>query len=320
MNLMDVNREFRTEEDCLEELEKVRWPDGVRCITCGCKEVSRINRKPTAKNKRTRSFQCSEKTCKQQFTATHGTMFYRSHIPLPVWFNAIAFIMDAKKGVSALQLQRHLGLGSYESAWYMCHRIRKSMVDPYPAPLRGVIEVDETYLGGSAVRKFRKNPKPRPPKDMVLAMRERGTKDRAGRVRFFHIPDGKLDTIQPVVEANLQPYPERVITDQSAVYEKMFQSNPKAHRTVNHSIEWIVPGTRIHTNTVESSFSLLKRGLIGSFHHVSVKHLHRYLSEFEFRFNERRNEERFGKTLKAMLEAPTMPYKELIASIPASEF
>lgn len=319
MNLMDVNREFRTEEDCLEELEKVRWPDGVRCPTCGCKEISKITRKPSAKNKRTRSFQCLEKTCKAQFTATYGTMFYRSHIPLRVWFNAIAFVMDAKKGCSAMQLQRHLGLGSYESAWYMVHRIRKSMVDPSPGALKGIVEIDETYLGGSAVRKFRKNPKPRPAKDMVLAMRERNTKNRAGRVRYFHIPNGKLATMKPIIEANLQPYPERIITDQSSVYESMFRSSHrKAHRTVNHSIEWVVPGTRFHTNTVESSFSLLKRGLIGSFHWVSVKHLHRYLSECEYRFNERNNSERFGKTLRAMLTAPTMPYKELIASMPAS--
>jgi hypothetical protein len=150
MNLMDVNREFRTEESCLEQLEKTRWPDGVRCPTCGCKDVSKITRTPTAKNKRTRSFQCLEKTCRQQFTATHGTMFYRSHIPLPVWFNAIAFVMDAKKGVSAMQLQRHLGIGSYETAWYMCHRIRKSMVENDPAPLTGTVEMDETYVGGVA--------------------------------------------------------------------------------------------------------------------------------------------------------------------------
>jgi len=150
MNLMDVNREFPTEDACLEHLEKVRWPEGVRCPTCGCKEISRITRRPSAKNKRTRSYQCLEKSCRSQFSATNGTMFHRSHIPLPVWFAAVALVMDAKKGVSAMQLQRHLGLGSYESAWYMVHRIRKSMTENNPAPLSGTVEMDETYLGGKA--------------------------------------------------------------------------------------------------------------------------------------------------------------------------
>jgi len=318
MNLMDVNREFRTEEDCLAELEKVRWPDGVRCITCGSKDVSRINRKPTAKNKRTRSFQCLEKTCKQQFTATHGTMFYRSHIPLRVWFNAIAFVMDAKKGCSALQLQRHLGLGSYESAWYMVHRIRKSMVDPDAPPLTGTVEMDETYIGprakgrnGNARSQKRKSDK----FDMVVGIKERG-----GRLRFAHVKTVNKKTVSAVVEANIDPNIELIYTDSSTVYDfalrKDFQSR---HHAVNHSIEWVVPGTNIHTNSIECEFGVFKRGLAGSFHHVSTKHLHRYLTKFSYRANLRKDADKFGKTLKAMLEAPTMPYKELIASIPASE-
>ena len=319
MNLMDVNREFKTEEDCLEELAKVRWPDGVRCITCGCKDVSRINRKPTAKNKRTRSFQCLEKTCKQQFTATHGTMFYRSHIPLRVWFSAIAFVMDAKKGVSALQLQRHLGLGSYESAWYMVHRIRKSMVDPDAPPLTGTVEMDETYIGGKAKRRggTQRNQKRVEDKfDMVVGIKERG-----GRLKFAHVQTVNKKTVSAIVEANIDPNVENIYNDSSTAYDfalrKDFQSR---HYAVNHSIEWVVPGTDIHTNGIECEFGLFKRGLAGSFHNVSTKHLWRYLTEFGYRANLRRDADKFGKTLKAMLETPTMPYKELIASIPASEF
>ena len=319
MNLMDVNREFRTEEDCLEELAKVRWPDGVRCITCGCKEVSKINRKPTAKNKRTRSFQCLEKTCKQQFTATHGTMFYRSHIPLRVWFSAIAFVMDAKKGVSALQLQRHLGLGSYESAWYMVHRIRKSMVDPDAPPLTGTVEMDETYIGGKAKRRggTQRNQKRVEDKfDMVVGIKERG-----GRLKFAHVKTVNKKTVSAIVEANIDPNVENIYTDSSTAYDfalrKDFQSR---HYAVNHSIEWVVPGTDIHTNGIECEFGLFKRGLAGSFHNVSTKHLWRYLTEFSYRANLRHHADKFGETLKAMLEAPTMPYRELIASIPVSEF
>jgi hypothetical protein len=145
-------------------------------------------------------------------------------------------------------------------------------------------------------------------------MRERSTKAKVGRVRFFHVPDGKMATLQPIIEANVQQFPARIITDQSSVYENLFRNTfPEAHRTVNHSREWIVPGTRIHTNTVESSFSLLKRGLIGSFHRVSVKHLHRYLSEFEYRFNARKADDRFSMTVREMMTTRPMEFKQLTA-------
>jgi hypothetical protein len=321
MNLNTVTRKFKTEEECLEHLEKTRWPDGVRCPTCGCDRVCKGTRKPSAKNHRTRFYQCLEPTCKAQFSATNGTIFHRSHIPLSTWFMAITLIMDAKKGMSALQLQGHLGIGSYKTAWYMCHRIRKAMVDSDPAPLDGTVEVDETYLGGTAIRKFRKTPVVRPPKDTVLALRERSFKGKVGRVRFFHIPDAKRDTIHPIIEANVSPYVRRLITDQSSIYDKPVSADlGRVHRTVNHSIEWIVPGTRIHTNTVESAFSLLKRGLIGSFHRVSVKHLHRYLTEFEYRFNARKAEDRFSLTVREMVTASPMQYKDLTADPPAVEF
>jgi transposase-like protein len=318
MNLMDVNREFKTEEDCLEELAKVRWPEGVRCPTCGCKEISKITRKPTAKNKRTRSFQCLEKTCKFQFTATYGTMFYRSHIKLRVWFNAIAFVMDAKKGCSAMQLQRHLGLGSYESAWYMVHRIRKSMVENYPAPLTGTVEMDETYIGGRAKRiggTARNQKRIEDKFDMVVGMKERG-----GRLKFAHVKTVNKKTVNNIVDANIDPNVEWIFTDSSTVYDFALRKDFEArHLSVNHSIEWVVPGTEIHINGVECEFGLFKRGLAGSFHHVSTKHLWRYLTEFSYRANLRKDGDKFGKTLKTMLEAPTMPYKELIASMPSSE-
>ena len=275
----------------------------VRCPTCGNDEISRITRKTVSKNKRAQVYQCLEKTCKQQFSATNGSIFHDSHLPLHKWFMAIALVMDAKKGISAKQLQQHLGIGSYKTAWYMAHRIRKAMVDSDPKPLSGVVEIDETYIGGTAIRRFQKNPKVRPPKEMVLAMRERNTKTTTGRVRYFHVPDGKRVTLQPIIDANLADNTRRVITDNSSVYDFAINESHKGnHRTVNHSQQWVVPGSRIHTNTVESSFSLLKRGLIGSFHRVSIKHLHRYLTEFEYRFNERRNAERFELTVAEMLK------------------
>jgi transposase-like protein len=316
MNLIDVTREFPTEEQCLAYFEAMRWPDGViRCTTCGNDKISKITRKAPSKNKRAQVYQCLEPTCKQQFSATSGTLFADSHLPLQKWYMALALVVDAKKGISANQLKEHLGIGSYRTAWYMAHRIRKAMVDANPTPLTGVVEIDETYIGGSAIRRFQKDPKPRAPKDVVLAMRERGTKVKPGRVRYFHVPNAKLETLKPIVEANLQVYPERVYTDSSSVYDIMFSkgAKKKAHRMVNHSQQWVVPGSNIHTNTVESSFSLLKRGLIGSFHRVSIKHLHRYLTEFEYRFNLRRDDDRFSRTLQRMAGVEPFRYETLIA-------
>jgi ISXO2-like transposase domain/Transposase zinc-ribbon domain len=313
MNLIDVTRQFPTEDHCLAFLENQRWPDGViRCAVCGCSQVSRITRKTPGKNKRTRIYQCLEKTCKQQFSATSGTIYDGSHLPLVKWFAAISLMVDAKKGLSALQMQQHLGIGSYKTAWYLCHRIRKAMIEANPTPMSGTVEVDETYLGGTAIRKFRKTITVRPPKDTVLAIRERSYQGKVGRVRFFHIPDAKRDTIHPIIQANVAANVRRLITDQSSIYDQpVSQDLAKAHRRVNHSQEWIVPGSRIHTNTVESAFSLLKRGLIGSFHRVSVKHLHRYLTEFEYRFNARKASDRFGMTVREMVIAQPMQYKQL---------
>jgi transposase-like protein len=317
MNLIDVSRELATDEQCLAFLEQQRWPDGVvRCPTCGNDKISKITRKTATKNKRGQIYQCLETTCKQQFSATNGSIFHDSHLPLHKWFMAIALIVDAKKGISAKQVQQHLGIGSYKTAWYVCHRVRKAMTDSSALPMSGVVEIDETYIGGSAIRRFQKNPKPKPPKEMVLAMRERSTKTRPGRVRYFHIPDGTRKSIQPIIDANLAPYAKRIITDSSAVYDfAINESHKKNHRTVNHSQQWVVPGSRIHTNTVESSFSLLKRGLIGSFHRVSIKHLHRYLTEFEYRFNARRDAERFEKTVSEMLQTKPMPMKQLTSEV-----
>jgi len=320
MNLIDVTQKFPNDEECLKYIEQMRWPDGiVRCPICGCDRISRITRKSASKNVRKSLYQCLEPTCKQQFSATSGTIFNDSHLPLHKWFMALAIVVDAKKSISANQLKEHLGIGSYRTAWYMAHRIRKAMVEetgPFNQ-LRGIVELDETYIGGKSKRRGggARNQKPRAEKfDMVLGMRERG-----GRVKFVHIQDGKKETIREAVNKHVVPNPHRLYTDSAAVYDFAFDRElKKKHRAVNHSIEWIVPGTRIHTNTVESSFSLLKRGLIGSFHRVSIKHLHRYLSEFEFRFNIRKDEDRFSRTLRRMAGIAPMPYVELIA-VPKGE-
>ena len=152
MNLIDVTQQFKSDDDCLAYLESMRWPDGIRCPVCGCDRISTITRKSgeskRTQESRTRIYQCLEETCKQQFSATAGTIFNDSHLPLTKWFMALALIVDAKKSISAKQLQQHLGIGSYRTAWYMAHRIRKSMVNEGSAELTGIVEMDETYLGG----------------------------------------------------------------------------------------------------------------------------------------------------------------------------
>src|SRR5271170_6031572 len=148
MNLIDVTQHFATDEQCLAYLEQMRWPDGkVRCSTCGNDRISRITRKSATKNVRKSLYQCLEPTCKQQFSATSGTIFNDSHLPLRKWFMALAIVVDAKKGISANQLKEHLGIGSYRTAWYMAHRIRKAMEDG-TGLLSGIVEIDETYIGG----------------------------------------------------------------------------------------------------------------------------------------------------------------------------
>src|ERR1700733_12922472 len=146
MNPIDVNEKFSTDDECLAHMEAMRWPDGVRCPVCGCERISKITRKTASKNKRTRIYQCLEETCKTQFSATSGTIFNDSHLPLVKWFMAMALIVDAKKSISANQLKQHLGIGSYRTAWYMAHRIRKAMENDSPFNLSGIVEVDETYI------------------------------------------------------------------------------------------------------------------------------------------------------------------------------
>src|SRR5260370_3922012 len=182
MNLIDVAKELATDEQCLAFLEKQRWPDGiVRCPTCGNDKISKITRKAVTKNKRAQVYQCLEPTCKGQFSATNGSIFHDSHLPLHKWFMAIALIVDAKKGISAKQLQAHLGIGSYKTAWYICHRVRTATMDSDPKPLSGVVEIDETYIGGTCPSPVPKKPKPKPPREKGRSLRQRNATVSAGR-------------------------------------------------------------------------------------------------------------------------------------------
>jgi len=309
MNLIDLSQQFKNDDDCLLYLESMRWPDGIRCPVCGCARVSKIIRKPGGDNKRTRIYQCLEPTCQQQFSATAGTIFNGSHLPLTKWFLALALIVDAKKGMSAKQLQGHLGIGSYRTAWYLCHRIRKAMESTGSAEMSGIIEMDETYLGGRIRNKHWRR-KEFNTKQVVVGIKQRG-----GKLRFFHAPDAKIETLSQYLKEHVTADVEMIMTDELPAYPKALRlagHDEEKHKTVNHSAEIYVDG-EVTTNGVESTFSLFKRGVIGNFHKISIRHLHRYLSEFDTRFNARKAKDRFEPTLRAMLGVEPMPYAELIS-------
>src|SRR2546430_7314781 len=157
MNIIDVSAKLGTDEQCIAYLESRRWPEVIRCLTCGSDKISRITSSSKKQDVR-KLYQCLEPTCKQQFSATSGTLFHDSHLPLHKWFLAVAFMTQAKKGMSAKQLQRHLGLKSYQTAWYLCHRIRKAMEESGGAPLMGIVEVDETRVTGRYDRRRNREP------------------------------------------------------------------------------------------------------------------------------------------------------------------
>ena len=308
MNLIDVTRTFQTDDDCLAYMETMRWPDGIRCPICGCNRISKIVRKTASKNVRTRIYQCLESTCKVQFSATSGTIFNDSHLPLTKWFLALALIVDAKKSISAKQLQQHLGIGSYKTAWYMAHRIRKSMENKGSAEFSGIVEMDETYIGGRMRGKGVKAAKAA--KQVVIGIKERG-----GNVRFFHAPNAQIETLAKYMKEHVSDNVEMIMTDDFGAYPKAIRIaglDLAKHRTVNHSAGIYVEGINT-TNGIESAFSLFKRAIIGSYHKISIKHLHRYLSEFETRFNARKAADRFEPTLRRMLGVEPMPYAELTA-------
>jgi transposase-like protein len=309
MNLIETTRQFATDDQCLDYLEAARWPNGVCCVHCGVLNVSTITRKAGKKNKRTRIYQCLEEECGKQFSATSGTIFNDTHLPLTKWFMAIAMICEAKKGMSAKQLERHLGV-NYRTAWHLCHRIRGAMQDGGDF-LTGVVEADETYLTPKKPRKGKPYVK-KEKRDIVLGMIERG-----GRLRLIPIADAKREIIEPVLDAHISP-DATLQTDGHATYGIISERKwVGKHRVIDHnkSYAW----GDVHTNTIENAFSLLKRGIYGTFHKVSIKHLGRYCNEFSYRFNRRESQlEMFGMTVKNLVRGEVLPYKKLTAKVSGS--
>jgi transposase-like protein len=296
MNLADVTTKFSTDERCREMLRRLRWPLSVECPRC----------KQTATELETEKelFYC--KDCDYQFTVTAGTIFNDSHLPLTKWFMATLLLCEAKKGMSACQIQRTIGV-SYKTAWYLCHRIRAAMVEVDKQMLDGTVEMDETYIGGvehggSTGRGT--------DKEVVIGIRQRG-----GEIRFYHVKNAKSNTLAKYIKNSVSVDVSRIITDDWVGYPKaMIKAgiHKDQHKTINHSAKIYVIGD-IHTNTVENGFSLFKRGIMGSWHHISAKHLAAYLEEMEFRFNRRKNSDLFLDTLRHMVTAPVLTFQKLTA-------
>ena len=265
---------FHDETKARKWLEARLWPDGPICPHCGT-----INEATLMKGTSHRPGLYNCNACRQPFTVTVGTLYERSKIPLHKWLAATHLMMASKKGMSALQIGRMLGL-SKKTAWFVCHRIRESLRDSkFDEPLGGpnkVVEADETYVGGKS--KNRKNRVP--PKEAVFALVERD-----GRVSSHHIPSVSAKTLRTILVTHIDRK-SYLMTDEAGQYVRVGREFV-GHGTVNHSIEEYVRGGFWHTNTVENYFSILKRGITGVYHHVSQQHLKRYLAEYDFRYNER---------------------------------
>ena len=287
---------YGTDEKCREILTKLRWPEGVTCPRCKEREVCYLESR--------KQFECA--SCRYQFSVTTGTIFNDTHLPLEKWFAAIYLLCEAKKGMSACQVQRTLGI-SYKTAWFLCHRIRAAMVESQKPMLDGKIEMDETYVGGK--QWFKGKSARLSNKEIVLGIRKRG-----GELRFFHTKDARSGTLLKYIRENLSEDFEVLFTDDARAYRGAAMESRKQgrHKTIRHKLGIYAKGD-IHTNTIENAFSLLKRGIMGSWHRVSAKHLQAYCEEMAFRFNRRNRPDLFTDTLRHMITAPALTFERLTA-------
>ncbi len=274
---MDITApRFTDETAAREHLESLNWPDGPFCPHCGSLNATRL----LGTHHRAGLVQCND--CRQQFTVTVGTVFERSKVALNKWLLVNHLLCSSKKGMSAHQIARMIGV-SYKTAWFMCHRIREAMKPLNPEPLGtgpdSVVEADETYVGGKARNRATRKPAP---KKAVVALVERD-----GQVRSFHVANVNSKTLRPLIVTNVDRA-AHLMTDESPVYTRVGREF-NGHSSVNHSAsEYVTTGGFKHSNTVENFFSIFKRGVIGTYHHLSEAHLGRYTAEFDFRYNTRK--------------------------------
>lgn len=291
--LLKVMEQFGSEDKCRDYLETLRWPEGVTCPRCKGTSVSQVVKR--------NQYDCNN--CRYQFSVKAGTIFNDSHLPLTKWFIVTYLITESRKGMSANQIKRMIG-GSYKTAWYLCHRIRAAMKEAERPMLDGTVEVDETYVGGKRPGHYRLHTN----KEIVVGIRQRG-----GDLRFFHAEDVKSGTLAKYIKENVSTDVDVIVTDEYTAYPKaMIESgiHGSKHETIKHKDRVYVQGN-VHTNTIESAFSLLKRGIMGTWHKISAKHLPAYLDEMAFRFNRRKSPYLFQDTLRHMVTASTLTFQTL---------
>jgi len=296
-DLVKLERDILSEADARAMLERIRWPEGPRCIfsDCGGAEVYRIEVKgKTYASGRTvqprHLFKC--KACRRQFSVTKGTIFEDSKIPLMVWIRVMYRMCSSKKGVSAFQIKREFGL-TYESAWFMCHRIRWAMTEKNPTLLTGIVEADETYVGGKLrghieVRRATMTQSERTKAGHDKKTPVFGILERGGRVRAQAMPRVGEYAAKATLLANIDLENAMLITDESPLYRSISARLP--HGIIRHKSEYVRGA--VHTQGIESFWSHLKRGLTSTFHHVDAGYLGQYVQEFAFRHNTRRIEDR----------------------------
>lgn len=290
MNFIEFQHQFNTEEACLAHLEAARWSQGRACLHCGSVK--------TYKFKSGKLFKCGD--CRKQFTAKIGTIFSDSKVPLTKWFLAIYLATSLKKGISSVQLSKYAGV-TQKTAWFMLQRIRHALEQGDGDLLTGQIEVDETYMGGKAFNRAFATPKP---KQTVFGMVERG-----GRTRLRHVKSSGTRVLMPEIKKSVGRVAV-IYSDQWRAYKKVRMLGYE-HGTVNHSEQQYVHGL-IHTQNIENIWSQLKRSVYGVYHHVSPKHLQKYCSETEYRYNTRKmtDYQRFDAWFGRM--ATRLTYRQLI--------
>ena len=301
MDLPTLVDKFHDEDDCRRFLEELRWPEGITCPKCEAENITPV---PSRGIHRCNS-------CQYQFSVRAGTVLQDSKLPLWKWFLATYLIAESKKGISSNQIKRMLGV-TYKTAWFLSHRIRGAMGIAGWEKLSGIVEADETFVGGKQryhrerdeYGRYKSGFDPARPKAVVLGAIERG-----GQVRLRLAPDRSKKSIGEFLLAEVEDGAEAIFTDEWKSYHHVADENTR-HETVNHSQEEWVRGD-VHTNTMENVWSLLKRSIVGSFHHVSVKHLPAYLDELEWRFNNRHDPYIFRETLRVLVIADPLTYESL---------
>lgn len=291
MNLIKLVEQFHHEDRARAYLIALRWPDGVECPRCRSASISAMGTDE--------KFDCN--ACRYQFTVTSGTIFHDTHLPLWKWFLATYLMCESKKGISALQIKRTLGV-AYKTAWYLCHRIRAAMQDADAPKLSGTVEIDETFVGGK-----RRNVGKGYVGNKTIAA---GIVQRDGLIRLQKLVNRDRPALYAFIQKHVSTDVAAIYTDEHPAYGNLSDGDTR-HETVNHRAEEWVRGD-VHVNSAESVWSLLERSIIGAFHRVSSKHLDRYLDELEWRFNNRENPFLFRDTLTKLVSAESLKYKDLI--------